>query len=253
MPRASRYLVEGYTYHLTHRCHDRRFHLRFKAERDAYREWLRVGAERYHVPVYGYCITNTHTHVIAHADTTDGIARMMSLAASAVARQFNDRKAHEGSVWEHPYQCTMIEDGPHLLNCLRYVDLNMVRAGVVRHPQSWRWCGYDEITGARQRYRILALDRLLGTLGLASADDLARLHTVGIEEQIARGCLQRAAHWTEAVAVGSSEFVARAQMQYQQRLAFNSEHIDDPVNGSTWVLHEPPVAYRANSSPEPSF
>jgi putative transposase len=252
MPRASRYLVEVYTYHLTHRCHDRRFHLRFKAERDAYREWLRIGAERYHVPVYGYCITHTHTHVMAHADTTDGIARMMNLAASAVARQLNDRKGREGSVWEHPYQCTMIEDGPHLLHCLRYVDLNMVRAGVVRHPQAWRWCGYDELTGTRQRYRILALDRLLATLDLASPDDLARLHRAGIEDQIARGQLKRAAHWTEAVAVGSSEFLARAETQYQHRQSFSSEHIDDSVNGSTWALHEPPVAYSADLGQESS-
>ena len=54
MPRASRYMVEGYTYHLTHRCHDRQFLLKFKQERDAYREWLRIGVQRYGVSVFGY-------------------------------------------------------------------------------------------------------------------------------------------------------------------------------------------------------
>ena len=40
MPRASDYLIEGYTYHLTHRCHNRKFLLRFARDRNAYREWL---------------------------------------------------------------------------------------------------------------------------------------------------------------------------------------------------------------------
>ncbi len=76
MPRASRYLQEGYTYHLTHRCHDQRYLLHFSQERKAYREWLRVGAKRYGVSVYGYCITSSHTHVIAHVDDRNAVAQM---------------------------------------------------------------------------------------------------------------------------------------------------------------------------------
>lgn len=40
MPRANRYHLPGHTYHLTHRCHDRRFLLRFALVRDAYRRVL---------------------------------------------------------------------------------------------------------------------------------------------------------------------------------------------------------------------
>jgi hypothetical protein len=36
---------------------------------------------------------------------------------------------------------------------MRYIDLNMVRAGVVTHPSAWAWCGYEELVGERQRYR----------------------------------------------------------------------------------------------------
>ena len=68
MPNASRYLEPGYTYHLTHRCHDRRFLLRTVRERNDYREWLRHGARRYGVPVYNYSVTSNHVHVIVHVD-----------------------------------------------------------------------------------------------------------------------------------------------------------------------------------------
>jgi putative transposase len=171
MPRASRYLRNGHTFHLTHRCHDRRFLLKFARDRNAYREWLRRAVNRYNVAVYAYSVTSNHVHVVLHVDDTERVGLMMHLAAGAFAQQLNRRKGHEGSVWEHPYQCTIVQNGQHLLNCLRYVSLNMVRAGVVRHPSEWRWSGHDELTGRRVRYRILALERLL--------DDHVRLRHVG--------------------------------------------------------------------------
>ena len=77
MPNASRYLQAGYTYHLTHRCHDKRFLLRTIRERNDYRKWLREGSIRYKVPIYNYCITSNHTHVIAHVDDPQAVSAMM--------------------------------------------------------------------------------------------------------------------------------------------------------------------------------
>ena len=247
MPRASRYLVKGYTYHLTHRCHDRRFLLKFSQEREAYRKWLRTGSQRYGVPVYGYCVTSNHVHVIVHATDPHAVGRLMQLPAGSVARQLNERKQHEGSVWEHPYQCTMIEDGQHLLNCLRYVDLNMVRCGTVEHPETWRWCGYDELVGARKRYRLIDIDRLLHSLDLDSHAELARLHADGIRDQIERKELARVAHWTEALAVGSKEFVTRTRSQYQRRRLFVETGIDTDQDQDAWMLRESPAAYMPDS------
>ena len=75
MPRASRYLREGYTFHLTHRCHDRRFLLKFARDRNTYREWLRQAVKRYEVPVYGFNITSNHVHLIVHVDDTERVER----------------------------------------------------------------------------------------------------------------------------------------------------------------------------------
>lgn len=245
MPRASRYLVSGRTYHLTHRCHDRRFLLRFSAERDAYREWLRVGARRYKVAVYGYCITCNHTHVVVHAHDVEAVAAVMRLAAGSTGQALNRRKGHEGSVWEHPYQCTMIEDGRHLLNCLRYVDLNMVRAGAVAHPNAWRWCGYDELCGVRKRYRILDLEGLAEHLNLDGVETLRELHRERVADSLQRRTLVREPHWTEGLAVGDAAFVAMAQALYgRQRTDFQCSHVEAPgAESDTYVLRETGTAY----------
>lgn len=243
MPRASRYLIEGYTYHLTHRCHNRSFLLRFAKDRDVYRHWLRIADQLYKVPVYGFCITSNHTHVIVHVNDAEAVGNLMGLTASASAQQYNKRKNRSGSLWEHPYQCTIVEDGQHLLNCLLYVDLNMVRAGVVSHPKDWDWCGFDELMGLRKRYRVVDVDRLLESLDLQNVRELRQMHEEGIEERINRQRLDREAHWTESLAVGSQPFVEQMQDKYWRRREFTIESVNRPGQESQWTIRETRCSY----------
>ena len=239
--------MEGYLYHLTHRCADGEYFLRFAKERNAYREWLRVGVQRYKVPVLGYMITQNHTHVVCEVHDRLAVANMMKLAAGAVAQQRNLRKGHEGSVWEHPYHCTRIEDGQHLLNCLRYVDLNMVRAGKVKHPSAWRWCSYDELTGQRQRYRIVDEERLLFRTGFSSMSAFAEFYRTSMEERLGAGNIVREPCWTEAVAVGSEPFVDAAEQTTAYRRRMERYEITDPMGKTTWAVREASGAYGVDS------
>lgn len=253
MPRASRYLIEGYVYHLTHRCHDRRFLLKFKQERELYREWLRIGAQRYNVSIYAYCITCNHTHIVVQVDDREAVARLMQLPSGVVAKALNQRKGHGDAVWEHPYQCTMVENGPHLLRCLRYVDLNMVRAGKIMHPNKWRWCGYDELTGRRHRYQIVDVERLAKRLEISSVDSFFELHYKGIEEQLQLRKLEREAHWTEALAVGSHEFIAVAASRYQQRQKLSQYPVRGESKTDAWALRESGSGYNTDSVAKTQF
>jgi putative transposase len=167
----------------------------------------------------------------------------MHLAAGAFAQHLNGRKGVEGSVWEHPYQCTIIQDGQHLIRCLRYVDLNMVRAGVVEHPSQWRWCGYDELSGKRARYRLLDFDRLMESLDVASMAEYRALQEQGIEEAIARRELKRQAEWTETLAVGSQAFVERVSGLYEARKKFVYAQAGLGANLASWTIHEDTVSY----------
>jgi REP element-mobilizing transposase RayT len=58
----------------------------------------------------------------------------------------------EGAFWEDRYHATAVEHSAHLFRCLVYIDLNMVRAGVVTHPSEWPFSGHGGIQEPRQRY-----------------------------------------------------------------------------------------------------
>ena len=141
----------------------------------------------------------------------------------------------------------MIEDGRHLLNCLRYVDMNMVRAGVVEHPRDWRWCGYDELVGTRRRYRLIDIRQLLRSLDLDDAQDLARLHCAGVEDLILRGSLKREALWSESLAVGSQEYVETIKKDLWQRTRFEEECVTQEDQSRAWIVREATVAYTTDS------
>ena len=65
--------------------------------------------------------------------------------AGRVGQEYNLRKERRGAFWEDRYHATAVESGVHFRQCLAYIDLNMVRAGVVAHPEQWPDCGYVEI------------------------------------------------------------------------------------------------------------
>jgi REP element-mobilizing transposase RayT len=72
------------------------FLLRFAKDRDAYREWLRVGVKRYGVAICGFSITSNHVHIVAHVDDVERIGELMHLVAGAGGQQYNRARERVG-------------------------------------------------------------------------------------------------------------------------------------------------------------
>jgi len=128
--------------------------------------------------------------------------------------------------------------------------MNMVRAGAVDHPRDWRWCGYDELVGTRQRYRLIDVPDLVRRLGIEDTSELRRLHEEAVGDLIARRTLLREALWTESLAVGSHEYVQQIKKTVWQRTSFEEEHVRQDEDSSVWVVREARDAYVADSATE---
>jgi hypothetical protein len=53
-----------------------------------------------------------------------------------------------------------------------YVDLNMVRAGVVKHPSEWAFCGYNEIQSPPKRYGLVDIEELMELIQVRNKEEL---------------------------------------------------------------------------------
>ena len=94
----------------------------------------------------------------------------MQLIAGRTAQEYNQRKGKQGAFWEDRYHATAIETDEHLHRCLIYMDLNMVRAGVVNHPQQWKESGFIEIQKLPKRYAIIDLKSLSELSGFSNLE-----------------------------------------------------------------------------------
>jgi putative transposase len=245
MPRANRFQQPEMVCHLTHRCHNRSFLLGFARDRTEYRKRLRQASKKFGVSLLNYCLTSNHTHEIAIESRRGGISRMMQQLEGDFASFYNQRKHRSGSFWEDRYHCTMVEDGEHLWNCIQYIDLNMVRAGVVSHPCEWQWCGYKELIGEKARYRLLDMDRLLELLGKNDIDSFSAEYQSRIRDAIAEKKLNRQKCWTESIAVGGKEYATKiaASIRYE-RLKPRIEEREDGF----WLVWEESSYYHTKQT-----
>ena len=152
-------------------------------------------------------VTSNHIHLLVK-DTVEGvIARSVQLVASQTAQEYNRRKARQGAFWEDRYHATAIETDAHLHRCLVYIDLNMVRAGVVRHPREWIHSGYHEIQQPPERYRVIDLAALSTLCGFTQIADFQQRHREWVEAAHGKAAAGRDDRWSESLAVGSKRFV----------------------------------------------
>jgi len=208
MSRGRRFQV-GRSYHITHRCHHREFYLKFDTHRDKYIRFLWEGSRKFNVDIYNFIVTSNHVHLLLSSDMKNGISDFMCHMSGKMARYYNLRKELTGSFWEGRYKSTLIQDGTHLSRCLFYIDMNMVRSGVVDHPRKWKWSGHHELTGIRKRYRVLNIEKLLTKLESFDYPHFLKWYTATLDEKLLDEEQKREAFWTESKCVGDEFFVKR--------------------------------------------
>lgn len=209
-------------WHITHRCHKREFLLKFRKDKDAWLDWMYAAKLKFGLRILDFIITSNHVHLLVHDEGNgpdQAISKSLQLAAGRVAQEFNVRKARSGAFWEDRYHATAIETGEYLVNCLVYIDLNMVRAGVVNHPREWRFGGYSELLQPRLRFRKQLTDwRVLARLvGARDLRELQKVRDSWIEIAIKRSDLKRDPRWTESPAVGSDGFLMTIAEEFEER------------------------------------
>lgn len=173
--------------------------------------WLFQARKRYGLCVLNYVVTSNHIHLLVEDTGRFVIPRSMQLIAGRTAQQYNQRKKRKGAFWEDRYHATAVQTDRHLFSCLVYIDLNMVRAGVVRHPTQWRHGGYQEIQFPPQRKRIVDQKRLGELLGFRDPAAMRGAHQALVQDSVEKGKLRREPIWTESIAVGQPEFLESFQ------------------------------------------
>ena len=146
----------------------------------------------YCVDVLGFAILGNHFHLVARMHPEESVSdqeviqryqeyyggekyiggeqveevrkRLCSLAAyvkdikQGFTRYYNKQYNRKGYFWGDRFKSLIVEDGPTLVNLLAYVDLNPIRAGIVKRPEEYKWCSLGYHVQTKNKDDLLCVD-----------------------------------------------------------------------------------------------
>lgn len=138
MTRIARVVIPGVAHHVTQRGN--RGQKVFLEDGD-YRAYLGLVAEhcaKARVAVWAYCLMPNHVHLVMVPSDEDGLRAALGEAHRRYTRRVNLRDGQTGHLWQDRFHSYPMDE-EHLAAAARYVELNPVKAGLVRRARDWRW------------------------------------------------------------------------------------------------------------------
>jgi putative transposase len=142
MPRRRRCFVEGLSCHVTQRGVDRGLIFRSRTDYAVFLAILRYESERWRLRIHAYTLMRNHVHLLATPESATSLPKTMQALGRRYIPFFNRRYRRTGGLWEGRYKPALVYDERYWLICMRYVELNPVRAGIVDNPEQYRWSSY---------------------------------------------------------------------------------------------------------------
>lgn len=164
MPRKPRFYLSGVPVHAVQRGHSREPVFYEEGDYRAYLGWLREAAVRYHCDIHAYVLMTNHIHLLATPSDREGISRMLQYVGRRYVPYIHHQYGTSGTLWEGRYKASLIQEEDYLLICMRYIELNPVRASMVPHPRDYRWSSY-RANGEERGDPLITPHRLYLSLG----------------------------------------------------------------------------------------
>jgi len=141
MARKPRVHYPGALYHVIARGNHRQDIFLDDQDRTAYLFYLSECKARYNIQLYAYALMKTHVHLLLEVGRIP-LSRFMQSLLFRHARNFNKRYGQVGHLFQGRYRAILCDQDTYLLELVRYIHLNPVRAGVVKDPEEYLWTSH---------------------------------------------------------------------------------------------------------------
>ncbi|MFH2059889.1 MAG: transposase [Pseudomonadota bacterium] len=138
MPRIARVVAPGMPHHITQRG-NRRLQTFFSDQDYAtYIDLMKEFCDLHGVEIWSYCLMPNHVHLIAVPETKESLKSAIGEAHRRYSRMINFREGWKGHLWQGRFASYVLDEN-YLLACARYIEMNPVRANLVKDPIQWQW------------------------------------------------------------------------------------------------------------------
>lgn len=138
MARMARIVVPHYPHHVTQRGNRRQRTFFSPEDYRAYIDLMSYWCGEKGVDIWGYCLMPNHVHLIAVPESKDSLKSAIGEAHRRYTRMVNFREDWRGHLWQGRFASYVMQER-YLLACIRYIEMNPVRSGLVNRPEQWPW------------------------------------------------------------------------------------------------------------------
>jgi putative transposase len=142
MPRQARIVVPGLPLHAVQRGVNRAACFVDDEDRDFYLRHLGRLAGETGCAVHAFCLMTNHVHLLLTPVAEGSVASLFQRLGLLFAQYMNRKHHRSGTLWEGRFRSCIVQSEIYLMTCYRYVELNPVRAGMVRNPAQYEWSSY---------------------------------------------------------------------------------------------------------------
>ncbi|MEO6281221.1 REP-associated tyrosine transposase [Roseateles sp.] len=139
MARLPRLILPDQPHHVILRGNNRQAIFFSDPDREHLLSTLAEASAQYGVAIHAYVLMDNHLHLLLSPPTADALSRMMQSLGRRYVGWFNARHQRSGTLWEGRFRAGLIQGERHLLACMRYIELNPVRARLCAEAAQWPW------------------------------------------------------------------------------------------------------------------
>jgi putative transposase len=214
---------------------------------------------------YGEDFEVSNEQIVDYRGKLSNLANYMKEIKQAFSWYYNQRHNRRGTLWGERFKSVIVENGETLINCLAYIDLNPLRAGIVGRPEDYRWNSLSYHIQTNNQDNFLSTDFGLKEFNVKSETERIRRYRRYVYEAgalnrsekgnpkvIADRILEkerkrefelsrsdrfryRTRYFTDSGVIGSKDFVSQNYMRFKHHFNSKNEKKPKPVKGLSGV------------------
>ncbi len=149
MARIARVAVPGIPHHVIQRGNRRQQTFWTDSDYQYYLLLMKESCQQNEVSIWAYCLMPNHVHLVMVPETEEGLTKAIGQVHHRYTRMINFRQKWKGHLWQGRYSSYPMDEN-YLIACVRYIEMNPVRAGLVEQPEEWQWSSAGYHLGERK-------------------------------------------------------------------------------------------------------
>ena len=212
MPRTARIAPQEFVYHILTRGNNKQDIFKDEEDFQKYIDILKKYKEKYHFKLYHYVLMTNHVHLVIETTEEGGeLAQIMKGINISYAQYFKTKYKYTGHFWQDRFKSIIISKDEYLLACGSYVELNPVRAGMVKEPKEYLWSSYHANAYGKNDYLV---DEHIIYENLSSDEKVRKEYRKFVQQMLQKNEAMRGEMERRTV-YGGGDFIQRVHKRFK--------------------------------------